>query len=288
MADAALPGMTRPASRLTRSDIARLAAIAHRESGLRIDESKADFLVARLGERIAALGLPDFSAYAAHLEGPNGGGELRRFIERLTTHTTEFFRERTQYDWLASQGFPALWSEGAGRARELVVWSAACSTGQELYSAAMILEDLGLRSMRGLRWRGLGTDISQGVLGPAALAVYRRDEIGAVPPSFRVQSLLHGRNDPGLVRIKPEIRQRIEWRRANLCSPGDLDGIRCDVVFLRNVLIYFDAEMRHRILRNVISRLLPSGYLLTGHSEPIDAPAFGLTTIRPSVYRKGA
>lgn len=282
---AAVPDATRV---ISPEDVARLGAIAYRESGIRIDATKADFLVARLGGRLAALGCATFSDYIRHLEGGGRGDEIRWFVESLTTHTTEFFRERTQYDWLSADGLPALWSAGTGRTRELVVWSAACSTGQELYSAAMILEDLSQRAMRGLRWRGIGTDISNGVLEPAALAVYRADEIGSIPPAYRVQSLLHGRRDPRLVRIKPDIRCRTEWRRANLCSAGDLEGIRCDVVFLRNVLIYFDAGMRQRILRNVIARLQPAGYLLTGHSEPIDASAYGLTSIRPSVYRKGA
>ncbi|MCL5776517.1 protein-glutamate O-methyltransferase CheR [Limibaculum sp. FT325] len=273
-------------SGISRSDVLRLAAIALRESGLRIDESKADFLLARLGSRIAELGLSSFSDYAAHLESAGGGGEMSRFIESITTHTTEFFRERAQYDWLAAQGIPSLWSAGVGRSRDLVVWSAACSTGQELYSAAMILEDLALRAMRGLRWRGIGTDISRAVLEPAALAVYRIDEIGAIPSGFRVQSLLHGRRDPRLVRFRPEIRRRTEWRRANLCVAGDLEGIRCDVIFLRNVLIYSDAEMRRRILRNVVACLQPAGYLLTGHSEPIEAASYGLVSLRPSVYRK--
>lgn len=281
-AAAALP----PDKGISRTEIARLAALAHRESGLRIDESKAEFLIARLGGRLGELGFASFSTYADLLEGPSGAQEMRRFIESLTTHTTEFFRERAQYDWLAGHGIPVLWAEGVGRARDLVVWSAACSTGQELYSAAMVLDDLGRQAMRGLRWRGIGTDISAGVLGPAALAVYRGDEIGGIPPQLRQHALLRGRHDPNLVRIRPEIRQRIDWRCANLCSTGALDGIRADVTFLRNVLIYFDPPTRQRILRNVIARLHPGGYLLTGHSEPIEAGAYGLVSIRPSVYRK--
>lgn len=271
---------------LAAGEIAVLARIAYREAGLHIDASKSAFLIARLAGRLAALGETSFAGYAARLEASSD--ERRAFVECLTTHTTDFFRERPQYDWLQSDGIRSLWDRGAGRVRDLVVWSAACSTGQELYSAIMVLDLLGRGGLRGLRFRGIGTDISGRIVERAAAGIFRREEIRNIPAELRETALLVSRRDPEILRISGHLRARTEWRQANLCIAGELGEIRCDVAFVRNVLIYFDPPMRRRILQNVVSRIGPGGYLLTGHSEPVAARELGLVAIRPSVYRKEA
>jgi chemotaxis protein methyltransferase CheR len=263
-----------------------LARIAAEEGGLAIAEDKVDFLVARLAPQLCRLSLPDFEAYAAHLSQPDAGEARRRFIEALTTHTTCFFRETPQFDWLREAGLPAMLRSGIGRRGVLDVWSAACSSGQELYSALMLVASLADAGEGDLSYRGIGTDLSRAVLARAERAVYEREEISGIPLELRRRFLLSGRGNADLFRVSPEIRKRSRWQRANLVRSEDLSGIRADLAFLRNVLIYFDQQTRHRVLLNVVARIKPGGVLLTGHSESIDPARYGLAAVRPSVYRK--
>lgn len=264
------------------------ARLAQDLGGILVGPGKEDFLVARLSPRLSDLGLADFRTYAAHLQSGAGQAEHARFIECLTTHTTRFFRERPQYDWLRDAGFPGLEMEGAGLRRDLVIWSAACSSGQELYSAMMTAAMLGERDGVELRLRGIGTDLSRAILALAERAIYPREEIADIPEAMRRRFLLTARDGGDRVRIGPDLRRRARWAQANLAEGASLPPIRADVAMLRNVLIYFDAPTRDRVLRNVIGRIAPGGYLLTGHSETIDPRQYRLSAVRPSIYRKDA
>lgn len=272
--------------RITESEIGALARIVHREAGIVISPQKTDFMMARLNRRLTELGLSDFTAYCALIDSPDGVEERRRFVESLTTHTTSFFREGAQYDWLTATGLPALIEAGAGRARDLVIWSAACSIGSELYSALITTALVADGIPGGLRYRGLGTDISRPVLETAARAIYQADEAAGIPRPLRPRFLLSAKDGGDRVRIAPEIRRRADWRLLNLAQRGGQIDVTVDVVFLRNVLIYFDAPTRAQVLGNVLDRLRPGGFLLTGHSETSEARLSGLTVIKPSIYRK--
>ena len=265
-------------------DVARFAAIARREAGIQIAPARGDFLAARLGRLVSELGFDSFGDYVAYLESQSDQAGIQRFVEAIVTHTTEFFRERRQYDWLAEEGIPMLHDRGAGRDRDLVVWSAACSSGQELYSAMLLADDLSARRLQGLRFRGVGTDISQAVVSRARAGFYREEDITQIPDRLRTRGLLRSRTDESLIRIRPELRQKTDWKQANLCHSQDLEGISADVAMLRNVLIYFDEHARQHVLRNVIARLRPGGILVTGHAESIDASCYGLRPLRTSVY----
>lgn len=266
--------------------IAIVQRVAMEEGGLYIGADKADFLIARLSSEVDRLGLADFGAYARHLDHCQKAGERRRFIEALTTHTTSFFRERVQYDWLESTAIPAL-ARRAGKRPTIAIWSAACSSGQELYSSVMAtLVTLEAQGIAGIGVTGVGTDLSARILRRAETAVYTAEEIESLPMAFRQKYLLSARAGPKRYRIAPSVRALTHWTQANLTSMADLDGVRADIAFLRNVLIYFDPPTRHRALRNVISRINPGGYLLTGHSETIRGEDYGLKPVRPSVYHK--
>lgn len=267
-------------------ELSMLAGLAKRESGLSITADRADFLVARLSGQLTRLGLADFAAYAAHLSRPEAEEDRRRFVEALTTHTTSFFREGGQYEWLADHGIAALESAGIGRHRPIELWSAACSSGQELYSAMMtVLSAPGRPQSRQVR--GTGTDLSTAILRRCEQGIYCGEEIEGIPLALRRRFLLSARTDADRYRIAPEIRQITRWRQANLTRAETLFGITADIAFLRNVLIYFDPSTREQVLRNVTARLNPGGFLLTGHSESIEAARYGLSQLRPSIYRKG-
>lgn len=272
--------------RIAPDALATLSRLAASEGALAIGPDREDFLVARLGPRLGALGIGDFTSYARLLESAAGRVERARFIEALTTHTTRFFRERVQFDWLRDAGFPSLELTGAGLRRDLVIWSAACSSGQELFSAMMTAATIGEHDGVERRLRGVGTDLSRSVLATAERAVYAREEVVDIPDTMRRRFLLSARDDSGRVRIGPELRRRVRWAQANLAEAGSLPALSADVALLRNVLIYFDPGTRERVLRNVIARIAVGGYLVTGHSESIDPRRYALSPVRPSIYRK--
>ena len=268
------------------ADIKQLVALARRVVGITVSDRKTDFLTGRLGRRLVANGLTNYAEYCQLLQ--TDAAERVAFGEALTTHTTSFFREKAQYDWLLSEGLPELDASGLLKQRELVIWSAACSTGQEGYTALMVVHQARDRGLWNLTPRLIGTDVSRPVVRQAAQAVYSLQETEGIPIDLRRRFLLSSKSAAGVYRIVPELRSQSTWRQANLASGEGLDGISADVVFLRNVLIYFDEEVRARVIDNVYRRLRPGGFLMTGHTEASHARREGLELVRPSIFRKVA
>lgn len=269
-------------------DLARaIVTRAEQVSGIRIDAGKLEFVRLRVGRRLSALGLDSFEDYNQFL-ARDPGDEVRHLVEALTTHTTSFFREMHHYDWLAREGIDGLL---AGRDRSaFVIWSAAASTGAELWSAGMLLAERNRHGAGPTDWQLVGTDISERILTRAATATYSEEEIAGISPERAGRFLMRSRNlrDHGgrpIYRIAPDLRARATFCKANL---QDLQGLRpftADVAFLRNVLIYFDDQGRDRVVKNVIGRLRKGGILFTGHAEALGTHPL-LEPIRPTVYRK--
>lgn len=266
--------------------VALFARIAEERAGIHIKGRKGEFLLARLGKRMAHHGFRDFDRYCHLLRTDEA--ERVHFVEALTTHTTSFMREPQQYEWLRETGLPELYERGVGRLRPLTFWSAACSTGAEGYTALMVAEMLRRTRLFGMAHRLIGTDISRRIIRQAELGVYVETEALAVPVDMRRQFVLRSKRGDGLCRIVPDLRRLATWKVANLTDPRTLHEISADVIFLRNVLIYFDPEMQQRVIANVLQRLTPGGFLLTGHTETATTRRAGLTVLRPSIYRKDA
>jgi chemotaxis protein methyltransferase CheR len=263
-------------------DARDFADLARTLTGIALDPGRVEFLCGRLGRRLTATGAADYGVYRRLLHADPA--ERVAFAEALTTHTTAFFREAAQYDWLRDKGFASV--VDPSRARPVTIWSAACSTGQEGYSALMAAMQAQDGGMHGIDARLIGTDLSSKVLRVAAQAIYPLDDVGAIPDALRPRVLLSSRNGDGRHRIVPELRRRTTWRRANLASGAGLDGIEADVAFLRNVLIYFDDDVRRRVLDQVVRRIRPGGILLVGHTEAAHARRPDLEIVRPSILRK--
>ena len=263
-----------------------IAALARKMTGITLSESRTDFLTGRLNRRLVATGASSYADYCRLLKVD--AQERIAFGEALTTHTTSFFREKPQYDWLLTRGLPELHEAGQLRGRSLVIWSAACSTGQEGYSALITAQQARDAGMQGVVPSLIGTDISRLVVRRAMQAVYSRAETEGIPQTLRPRFLLSSRKTQGLYRIVPQLREQASWRTANLATGEGLDGIAADVIFLRNVLIYFDGEIRTRVLDNICRRLRPGGFLMTGHTEASHARRDGLELVHPSIYRKVA
>ncbi|MEM9781127.1 MAG: protein-glutamate O-methyltransferase CheR [Pseudomonadota bacterium] len=256
-----------------------------RRAGIELDENCGAFLRARLGARLTGLNEADFTAYVARLG--RDPGEQRWCVEALTTHTTSFFRERSQFDWLNDKGVPALLEQRASNREPLTLWSAACSTGQEGYTALMTVVDALRRQGRdSVATRLVGTDISRRVLSEAQRGIYQGAEASSVPEDLAERYLMRSRSGDGRVRIVPELRKRAAWTIGNLAEDDKLPSIAADIVFVRNVLIYFSAETRARVLANVIKRLRPNGYLLVGHAEAGGARHPDLIMLCPSIFMK--
>lgn len=217
---------------LSLSDAKRISDIAERMAGIRIGAAKRDFLSMRASRRLRALGCADFSAYMAILE--TDPDEPQRLLETLTTHTTAFFREPAHFDWLRTHGLEALTRAGVGRERPLHIWSAAASTGAEMWSAAMTVDAFALASAPGLDWALLGTDVSRSVLRRAAQAVFTEPEIEAVPEAMRRRHLLRskrrGADGRSLYRIAPTLRARARLAYANLMRLDAAPEWRADVI----------------------------------------------------------
>lgn len=284
------PGASDPAEPLTPDQIALLCRIAREHGGLAIRPDKRMLLEQRLARRLRATGHAGYASYLATLQRPGAAREVQALIEALTTHTTGFFREAAQFDWLRTTGLPARIASGAGREWPLVLWSAACSTGAEMWSAAMVIDRLALGAPRPLRWQVIGSDLSEAILDRAEAAVYSEAEIAGLPEPLRPVYLLRSRQRQGsghLFRIVPELRRKARLYQANLVAGPPPTDTMVDVAMLRNVLIYFDDAGRAAAVRHVTSHLLPGGFLLTGHTESLNPLPAGLTQVGPSIYRKG-
>ena len=234
------------------------------------------------------MGVNSFEGYLQVLSRDSGGEEVRHLVEALTTHTTSFFREQRHYEWLAESGIDQLL---AGRDRgPFVVWSAATSIGAELWSAGMVFAERTAQGRAPMDWQLYGTDISERILQRAATATYSEEEISGISSARAERFLLRSRklrdrNGSPIYRISPELRARARFQKVNLQDLKGLAPFQADIAFLRNVLIYFDAEGRDRVVSNVASRLRPGGVLFTGHAEAL-GPHPALETVRPTIYRK--
>ncbi|MEL0436095.1 CheR family methyltransferase [Phycobacter sp. K97] len=279
-----------PVLQLTAEDCRFLAERAFAVAGVKIDPGKPDFFQLRISRRLRALGLDCFDEYIRILKSDDAGSETRCLVEALTTHTTSFFRENHQYDWLKDEGLNRLGASGVGFDRPLVVWSAACSTGAELWSAAMILEDASHQPGGLRKYQLVGTDISRPVLKKAKGATYTETEVEGVGAAHRERYLMRSttatdREKRPYYRIVPELRQRAAFEGANLSNLVGFRDCAADVVFLRNVLIYFSQEVQERALNGVIARMRHGGILMTGHAEVV-SPRPSLRMIGPSIYEK--
>lgn len=273
---------------LSSKDFQRLSEFIYDELGIKMPETKRSMLTGRLGKRLRALALPSFGAYCDFLFSSEGvEQEMVHLINAVTTNKTDFFREPSHFDYLTGQALPELRRCGLLTAgRKLKLWSAGCSTGEEPYTLAMVLAELQAKSP-GFGFDILATDISTRVLEVARRAVYPLERIEPVPSALRGKYLLKNRdrNNP-MVRIVPELRSRVSFGRLNFMA--ETFGLRepVDIIFCRNVIIYFDKPTQERLMVKFCRHLRTGGYLFLGHSESLHGYDVPLDQVAPTVYRK--
>jgi chemotaxis protein methyltransferase CheR len=280
----AAPGNGEGAERLSPRNFARLAKLIQDYCGIKIPDGKRTMIAVRLRRRLTALKLVDLDAYCERLfEGGGLDNELVHLINAVSTNKTDFFREPAHFEFIWNTALPGFVQ--AGR-RQVKVWSAAASIGAEAYTAAMVLQEF-RRQMQGPDYSILATDISTDVLSVAVSGRFSQAMMDPVPADLYARYVLEAR-DPALgeVRIVPQLRSKIGWARLNLMDqhyPVDRD---MDIIFCRNILIYFDKATQDAVLGRLLSHLAPDGYLILGHAEASAAAPSQLTQIVNTIYQK--
>jgi len=271
-------------------DFQRIASLIGKEVGIKLPPTKRLMVEGRLRKRIRVLGLSSFDRYGDLLFRSEGGleAELPFLINAVTTNKTDFFREPEHFECMEKVLVPKLLEARRSERKPLLkVWSAASSTGAEAYSIAMLLADM-VAQQRDFRFAVLGTDISSDVLDQGRRAVYPADQVVPVPPAMHSRYIMHARR-PGPrpeVRIVPELRRLVRFERLNLMDaayPFDKD---VDIIFLRNVLIYFEKQDQAAVVTRLVNHLRPGGYLLLGHSESMIGTSVTMRQVAPAVFQR--
>ena len=281
--------MTGVAKPMTQAEFSRFSEFIIGQCGIKMPPSKKIMLEARLQKRLRTLGISNFREYYDHVLGEGGHDELVHMLDAVTTNKTDFFREPVHFTYLAQTILPEYLEDqeqSRGSSRPFSVWSAGCSTGEEPYTLAMVLSDFADRHPS-FRFSVLATDISTKVLDRAREAVYDAERVAAVPLPLKQKYLLRSK-DPGkgVVRIGPALRSIVQFKRLNLMEEAFSFSEPVDVIFCRNVIIYFDRKTQEQLIARFCKVLKTNGHLFLGHSESIHGFTLPLRRLTSTVYRK--
>jgi chemotaxis protein methyltransferase CheR len=275
---------------MSNRDFLRLSSFIEKEYGIKLPPQKKTMLETRIRKRLRALEMDSFDEYCDYLFNSKGvEDEIVQLINVVTTNKTDFFREPNHFEYLIQKAMPSLITRhGSGVGKTFMVWSAGCSTGEEPYTLAMVLSEFAEKFPGlGFTFTVVATDISTQVLGWAKQAVYEEEKIEPVPMSLRKKYLLRNKDrDLQLVRIAPELRALVKFRRVNLLDHEFGFRESLDIIFCRNVLIYFERNIQEAILQKMYRLLGPGGYLFLGHSETVTGLNIPFSTVAPTIYMK--
>jgi chemotaxis protein methyltransferase CheR len=271
---------------LSKADFERLRALIYDESGINLSPEKKTMMEIRIRRRLHSLGIGSFGEYCDRVFAHGGRkDEIVLLIDVITTNKTDFFREAGHFDYLVSRALPDL-AALKGMARKSLVWSAGCSTGEEPYTLAIVLSEYA-QQRAGFRFSVLATDISTTVLRKAADGIFKADVVKPVSPDLRRKYFMHSRDpESDLLRVVPEVRALVEFRRVNFMDADFGLAEAPEIIFCRNVIIYFDRPTQVRLLEKLTRQLAPGGYFFAGHSESIQGMDLPLVPVAPAVYRK--
>jgi chemotaxis methyl-accepting protein methylase len=268
---------------------AKLARLVEEHAGIRLPPGKRTMVEGRLRKRIRALGIADLDEYGrAIFEGDKLDDEFIHLVDCMTTNKTDFFREPDHFDFLRERAMPLLASLRRGVDPPLKFWSAAASIGAEAYTIAMVAaEALGLD---GRRFSVLGTDISTEVIAQAQRAVYPSAMIDPIPPPLRKRYVMRAVDaERREIRIVPELRRTVRFQCLNLMDPTYRVERDFDVIFCRNILIYFAKATQGAVLRRLCNHLRQGGFLILGHSESLaGAELSAMRQVAPTIFQRAA
>lgn len=273
---------------MSASEFERLSEFISSSSGIKMPLGKKVMLEARLGKRLRSLGITSYHDYCEYLFNAEGGEkELVHMIEAVTTHKTDFFREPQHFDYLIETILPEyVNTAGEGRGNIFRVWSAGCSSGEEPYTLAMVLSEFASQC-RGFLFSLLATDLSTQILEKAQRGIYDEERVITVPQSLKKKYILRSKDaNKGLVRMVPELRTLIRFEKLNLMDEHYSLRDPLDVIFCRNVIIYFDRNTQERLINRFCRYLKPNGYLILGHSESVHGLDVPLSRVTSTIHRK--
>lgn len=274
--------------RITDREFRKLGEYIHTRYGIKMPPVKKTMLEARLQKRLRSLEMSSFSEYSKYLFSPEGlQEELVNMVDMVTTNKTDFFREPQHFDYLVGEALPTVEREWAGGIRRpLKVWSAGCSSGEEPYTLAMVLNEYADKRP-GFSFEVLGSDISSRMLEKARNAIYKHDKVDPVPMELKKKYLLRNRDrSKNEVRIVPGLRRLVHFRRINFMEDDFGMRERMDIIFCRNVIIYFDRPTQEKLLNRLSGHLRERGFIFMGHSETLSGLNVPLMPVVPTVYRK--
>ncbi len=259
---------------ISEAEFAQFQRFIHEMAGISLSATKKQLVSGRLSARLRQHQLGSFAEYFQLLRSGTVPGEMQAAVDLLTTNETYFFREPRHFDFLRQL-------LGAAGSAPWRVWSAASSSGEEAYSIAMVLAELA----RG-DWQVVGSDISERVLARAARGQYPLDRARNIPDAYLRRFCLRGVDDQqGTLLVSRELRSRVQFLKLNLNAALPAIG-PFDLVFLRNVMIYFDAATKRQVVERVLGQLRPGGHLFVGHAESLHGVSQSVQMVAPSIYRK--
>ena len=257
------------------------STLVYKESGIRLSENKKTLLISRLSKRLRALGLDSFRDYYEQYLKDENNGERIQMLDLISTNKTSFFREPAHFEFLKNNILPAL----AGQ-RQIKIWSSACSSGEEPYTIAMTLYDH-VQNPEQWNFKILASDISTRVLARAQSGIYDSDQISEVSQARAKLHFLKGCGlNEGRIKVKPHLLNMVSFKRINLMD--ETYPIQCDLdlIFCRNVMIYFDRETQQMLMGKFHHYLKPGGHLFIGHSESLQWLNHSFNYVAPTIYKK--
>ncbi|MBU0728827.1 MAG: protein-glutamate O-methyltransferase [Proteobacteria bacterium] len=271
-------------TKLTDSQFLKFSELVYEKTGIFLKPEKKELLNARLGKRLRACGINDFKNYYNFVMGDASGEELIHLIDSVSTNFTNFFREKAHFDFLKANVLPG-YIKGARGKKQISVWSAACSSGEEPYTLGMVLGDFFSR-YQDWNFSILATDISTRVLSHGERGVYSLDRVAGIPENqLRLFFQKGTGKSSGQVKVKDSLRGLVTFRRFNLMDVFPWKE-SFDIIFCRNVMIYFNRETQQELISKFYGSLVPGGHLFIGHSESISGIKHGFKQIASTTYQK--
>jgi chemotaxis protein methyltransferase CheR len=258
-------------------EFSKFSELIYRIAGISMAPSKKPLVSSRLAKRLKLLDLSSYGDYFRFITSPQGKDELQMTVDMLTTNETHFFREPKHFDFLRQRIIPERRKGTAFR-----VWSAACSSGEEPYSIAMVLDDL----LASQPWEILASDISTRIVDKARSGIYPMERLPEIPKPYLNRYCLKGVGEyDGTLLVEKFLRDRVRFMLHNLTEVPPKLG-EFDVIFLRNVMIYFDQETKQKVVARLLPLLRPGGYFFVGHSESLNGVTDAVKPIAPAIYKK--
>lgn len=272
---------------MSSADFKKLSSFIYNEYGIKMPEVKKTMLQSRLHKRLRELNMFSYKDYVEYLFSKEGQQtEVIHMIDMVSTNKTDFFREPVHFDFLHSNVLPEL-LESSHPNRSIKIWSAGCSSGEEPYTIAMSVSEYALQNPVVFDYSITATDISTRVLKQAIEGIYKEQRVEMLPTNIKKKYLLRSKDrlNP-TVRIIPELRRRINFQRLNFMDSHYSISESFDVIFCRNVLIYFDRETQESVINKLCTKLKPNGIFFLGHSESITNFDVPLHQLKPTIFRK--